>query len=174
MLDKAVRLARQEMGKKRPTNLEEERSAFSAALSGLGGLTQPHEIDSEVEDFSSLMWELWSCATLGTHSATHLPCLPEDEDAWQESCAELLEALRASQTWLLAKWRLRAIGIFVCWQFCASLHPVRDLDRSPTFIGICPLLGELLCRHNLALPSCSSPSRAGALKMSLAIRFQGI
>ena len=46
VLDKAVRLARQEAGNKRPTNLEEERSASSAAYSassGRGGLSQPLE-----------------------------------------------------------------------------------------------------------------------------------
>ena len=154
VLDKAVRLARQEMGKRRPTNLEEERSAFPSALSGLGGLTQPYEIDWEVEDFSSLMWELWSCATQGTQSATRLPCLSEDEDAWQESCAELLEALRASQTWPLARWRLRAIGI--CWLLAVLCIAAIQLGTWTgrqrlgwvVCIGIFSLLGELLRRYN--------------------------
>ncbi|CAE7243911.1 unnamed protein product [Symbiodinium sp. CCMP2592] len=153
VLDKAVRLARQEVGRRRPTNLEEERSAFSAALSGLGGLTQPYEIDWEVEDFSSLMWELWSSATQGTQSATRLPCLSEDEEAWQESCAELLEALRASQTWPLAKWRLRAVGI--CWLLAVLCIAAikygtwtgRQRLGLVCGIGMFPLFGELLRRY---------------------------
>ncbi|CAE7243914.1 unnamed protein product [Symbiodinium sp. CCMP2592] len=153
VLDRAVRLARQEVGRRRPTNLEEERSAFSAALSGLGGLTQPYEIDWEVEDFSSLMWELWSSATQGTQSATRLPCLSEDEEAWQESCAELLEALRASQTWPLAKWHLRAVGI--CWLLAvlciAAIQYGTWTGRQRLGlvcgIGMFPLFGELLRRY---------------------------
>ena len=109
VLDKAVRLARQELGRRRPSNLDEERAVFPVALMGLASLTQP-DMDWEVEDFSTLMWELWTGATQGTQSATRLPCLAEDDDAWQGACEELLEVVRASRIWLRAKWRLRAIG----------------------------------------------------------------
>ena len=98
-------------------------------------------------------WELWARATQGTQSATRLPCLAEDDDAWQSACEELLEVVRASRIWLRAKWRLRAIGA-MWFSALACLIAVQwgTWTGRTRLMLVCasivlPLVSEVLRRH---------------------------